>query len=39
MKIDGATQIAIIHAPGWFSLIWKIVSPLINEVTQKKVTP
>lgn len=27
----------IVNAPSWFSLIWKIIKPLVNERTRKKV--
>lgn len=29
--------IIIANTPGWFSFIWKMIRPLVNETTQKKV--
>ncbi len=30
-------MIIIANAPGWFSFIWKMIKPLVNETTQKKI--
>jgi hypothetical protein len=27
----------IVNAPSWFSFLWKMIRPMVNEVTQKKV--
>jgi len=29
--------IMIVNTPGWFSFVWKMIRPLVNETTQKKI--
>lgn len=29
--------ILIVNAPGWFSFLWKVIKPMVNERTQKKI--
>ena len=35
---DRTFKIFICNAPGWFSMLWKMVKPMINEATQKKIS-
>jgi len=35
--MERASVICVVNAPMWFSMIWKVIKPLINENTQKKV--
>ena len=34
---ERAAVIMVINTPNWFSMIFKVIKPLINEATQKKI--
>jgi hypothetical protein len=35
--LERASVICVVNAPMWFSMLWRVVKPMINENTQKKV--
>eukprot|EP00934_Nitzschia_sp_Nitz4_P007769 Nitzschia sp. Nitz4//scaffold47_size129522//112524//113774//NITZ4_003568-RA/size129522-processed-gene-0.175-mRNA-1//-1//CDS//3329552851//7759//frame0 len=35
---ERAGHVFVIHTPGWFNMIWKVVKPMVDEVTLKKIT-
>jgi len=34
---ESCQAMLLVNCPSWFSLLWKMVKPLVNEVTQKKI--
>lgn len=36
--VERSYKMFIVNAPGWFSILWKVIAPLLNENTRRKIS-
>jgi len=36
--VERSSRLFIVNAPSWFSMMWKIIAPMLNENTRKKIS-